>query len=193
MHYVLLDNQGYFTGKFSNAKFQNSVEVKELPNENNLMKLKCYKHDGSNWIFDEDKYNKNIVSSLDELKSMKIKDSKIYLEKWLKNNPLFSTVHNKKGEYYTVTLEKQAQLSQTLALTQLAVQNNLPFTILWNSTSGISEEWTFEELSKLAFEINEYVKLRVSEQQKYELNILNSKTIREIEKCKYDYDNMTSN
>ena len=36
-------------------------------------------------------------------------NSKLDLEKWLKNNPLFSKIHNKDGEYYTVTKNKQTQ------------------------------------------------------------------------------------
>lgn len=186
--YIILDDNNYFTGEVVEEKINNAVEVDELPKEHSLLKLRCYKYENGKLIFDEDKYNGDVVSSFDSLKKSKIQNSKYDLEKWLKTNTLFSTCHNKDGEYYTITQEKQNRLIQTLNLAQLSIQSNLPFVILWNSTTGISEEWTIEELSTLAFEINQYVRPRIVEQQRYEHNVLYAQTLEEIKSYSYNYD-----
>ena len=186
--YILLDENNYFTGKYFNEYVEGSVKIEEIPNEHNLLKLKCYKYENDKLIFDKQKYDTIFVASLDVVKKSKIQDSKYALERWLNSHTLFSRCHNKEGENYTITQDKQTQLNQTISLAQLSIQTGLPFKILWNSTAGICEEWTIEELSILAFEISQYVRPRISEQQKYEYNVLNAKTLEEIESYKYNYD-----
>ena len=119
-------------------------------------------------------------------KEKKIQESKELLADWLSNNPIFSTVHNANGEYYTVTQEKQSQLTQMITLAQLAMSNGSSFKTTWNSTSGVCEDWTIEELTMLSFEIAQYVLPRVKKQQLYEVQIRES-TEEEVESIEIDY------
>lgn len=126
---------------------------------------------------------KQIDICLDDLKQQKVKDSKIQLELWLTNNPLFSTIHNPNGEYYNVTQDKQAQLTQMIIL----AQGNPLFTPIWNNTGGLHEVWTLDELLRLAYEISQYVSPRVKKQQEYEIQIKSRNTVEEVEKLMVDY------
>ncbi len=100
-----------------------------------------------------------------------IKESKEKLAKWLEDNPLTSKIHNAKGETYTVTQEKQAQLTQMLFKATTARINNEAFTCRWNAEGKECEDWTYEELKELSDEIYEYVYPRVSKQQAYEVAV----------------------
>lgn len=137
-------------------------------------------------IIDEKIYTKSdeqIDICLDDLKLEKIKNSKSQLESWLQNNPMFSTVHNPNGEYYTVTDEKQSLLARNLLLAQLSKS---PITT-WNSTSNICEEWTVETLAQLALEIEAYVRPRIVKQQHYEVAINSCTTKEELDVITFDY------
>ena len=57
-----------------------------------------------------------INDSLSVLKSKKIAESKEILEQYLASHPLFSTAKYPKGRYYTVTGEKQRQLTSKMAM-----------------------------------------------------------------------------
>ena len=127
------------------------------------------------------------VSDLDKVKQDKILISKQQLAVWLENNPIFSTIHNSSGEYYTVTQEKQTQLTQMITLASLAAQTSQSFTPTWNSTSNICEEWTINELTVLTFQITQYVLPRVKKQQSYEVQIRECQTIEEVESIEIDY------
>ena len=122
------------------------------------------------------------------LKEKKIQESKEQLATWLSNNPMLSEIHNPNGEYYTVTQEKQAQLTQLLTLYSIAKQAQTEMQLTWNSTAGICEEWTYEELSTLSFQIAGYVLPRVKMQQKYEVQVNACTTVEEIEQIEIEYD-----
>lgn len=131
---------------------------------------------------------KQIDICLDDLKSDKVKNSKIELENWLHSNPLFSTIHNVQGEYYTVTQEKQMLLAMAIASATVDISRGKTPIITWNFTNGICEEWTFEELANLKDEIELYVKPRITKQQHYEVTINACQTKEELDAITFDYE-----
>lgn len=122
------------------------------------------------------------------LKEKKIQESKEQLAVWLANNPMESEIHDPKGAHYTVTQEKQSQLTQLLTLYSMAKQAGTEMQLTWNSTGGICEEWTYDQLSTLSFQIAGYVLPRVKKQQKYEVRINGSTTIEEVNAIEIEYD-----
>lgn len=158
----------------------------ELSREEYEKALKYEKFNPTNREF----YNlrPEVLTDLEEWKNKRIVESKHLLEKWLESNPLFSTVHNLNGEYYTVTQEKQTQLTQMITLASLAAQTSQSFTPTWNSTSNICEEWTINELTGLTFQITQYVLPRVKKQQSYEVQIRECQTIEEVEAIEIEYE-----
>ena len=137
----------------------------------------------TNWL-----ENKNKQIDICALKEKKIQESKEQLAIWLANNPMLSKIHNPDGEYYTVTQEKQAQLTQLLMLYSISVQAGGEMQLTWNSTGGVCEEWTYEELSTLSFQIAGYVLPRVKMQQQYEVQINSCNTKEEVDQVEIEYD-----
>lgn len=129
------------------------------------------------------KLRETFNSNLQLKKESKIEESKQLLKKWLQDNPLESDVTGK-NELYTVTEEKQSLLTTNLMLAQL---RQSPVTT-WNSQGGVCEDWNVEELSKLALEIEAYVRPRIKKQQEYEVQINNCSTVEEIEQIIIEYD-----
>ena len=137
------------------------------------------------------KFSDPIVSNsvtLEQLKSNRIAESKQTLATWLEENPMESEIHNPDGECYTVTQEKQAQLTQMLMLYSVAVQAGGEMQLTWNCTGGVCEEWTYEQLSTLSIQIAGYVLPRVKKQQHYEVEINKCETIEEVEAIEIEYD-----
>ena len=130
----------------------------------------------------------HINLTLGQLKNNRIAESKQTLATWLEDNPMESEIHNPDGEYYTVTQEKQSQLTQMLMLYSIAVQAGGTMQLTWNCTGGVCEEWTYEQLSTLSFQIAEYVLPRVKKQQRYEVQIKDCETIEEVEAIEIEYD-----
>lgn len=122
------------------------------------------------------------------LKEKKIQESKEQLATWLANNPMESEIHNPEGEYYTVTQEKQAQLTQLLTLYSMAKQSGTEMQLTWNASGGICEEWTYEQLSTLSFQIASYVLPRVKKQQQLEVQINECTTAEEVNEIEIEYD-----
>lgn len=122
------------------------------------------------------------------LKKQKIQESKEQLATWLANNPMESEIHNPEGEFYTVTQEKQTQLTQLLMLYMVSVQAGGEMQLTWNCTGGVCEEWTYEELSTLSFQIAGYVLPRVKKQQQYEVRINECTTEEEVNKIEISYE-----
>ncbi len=165
--------------------FDYSDDDIELSREEYEKALKYEKFNPTNREF----YNlrPEVLTDLEESKNKRIVESKYLLEKWLESNPLFSIVHNPNGEYYTVTQEKQTQLTQMITLASLAAQTSQSFIPTWNSTSNVCEEWTINELTVLTFQITQYVLPRVKKQQSYEVQIRECQTIEEVESIEIDY------
>lgn len=121
------------------------------------------------------------------VKEQMIQQSKELLAIWLINNPLVSSVHGGVEATYTVTEEKQSLLTQNLLIAQLKQSS----TTTWNCQGGVCEEWTVQELSQLALEIESYVKPRIKKQQTYEVQINLCTTIEEVEAVEIEYETIS--
>lgn len=126
---------------------------------------------------------------LDNLKLEKIAQSKNALAEYLSSHPLFSDAKYAEGRYYTVTEEKQRQLTSKMAMYNLYSQQSLEYPLLkWNDVGNVCEDWTVEELTKLAMEIDAYVTPLVERQQSYEKTIQKAKTIEEVENITLSFE-----
>ena len=138
--------------------------------------------DGSAWNIQE----KEIIdpeTQLLQFKFAKIMQSKSDLAAYLESHPLQWT----DGEYYSITAEKQAQLTSTLVCAQADGQNPE-----WNSTGGVCREWDVQELTSLGVSIKNRVKALVKYQQEKELEILTSQTQEELDAIGVDYDTVST-
>ena len=95
--------------------------------------------------------------SLEAVQNNKIAESKRLLEQYYADHPLFSKVHNKKGEYYAVTSEKQNYLMSMIALVDQSKALGVDFTPTWNATGEACEPWTEAQLRQLSLEIAQFV------------------------------------
>ena len=112
-------------------------------------------------------------------KAAKIAKSKADLERYLASHPLTWT----DGEAYSITLDKQAQLTATLVSAQ--VDGEPPE---WNTTGGQCRAWDVAELSALGVAIKNRVKALVKYQQGQELAMDAAQTMAELEAIEVDYD-----
>lgn len=132
-----------------------------------------------------DKYL-DINDSLNILKRNKIAESKVMLKEYLASHPLFSKAKYDDGRYYTVTEEKQRQLTSKMAMYNIYKQKGLEYPLLkWNDVGNVCEEWSIEELTALSIEIDEYVTPLVSKQQSYEYSISNMETEKEVKNATF--------
>lgn len=129
----------------------------------------------------ENYLNYIVNPELDKLKNEKIAESKTLLAEYLSSHPLFSKAKYEEGRYYTVTEEKQRQLTSKMALYNIYSQQSLSYPLLkWNDVGNICEDWTVEELTKLAMEIDAYVTPLVEKQQAYEKMVQKVSNIEEF-------------
>lgn len=131
----------------------------------------------------------DIEVELQNIKDEKISKSKDDLAVFLEENPLIWTDGNK----YSVTSEKQQQLTSKIAVAQMAQQIQQPYNLTWNTTGDVCQEWTLENLTLLAFAIDAYVTPLVSYQQEKEVEIKNCKTIEEVNAIEIDYSSVRDN
>ena len=184
-YYIVVSSDGMIVSRINASIPEEDSTYISLNEEEYQLSNMYRKFNISSREFSEE--NPSYVSNIDKLKQEKVLLSKQMLADWLENNPIYSTVHNKDGEYYTVTQEKQTQLTQMITLATLAAQTGIPFIPTWNSTSNVCEEWTIEELTALTFEITRYVLPRVKKQQDYEVQIREVTTKEEVESIEIDY------
>lgn len=118
-----------------------------------------------------------------EYKQFKIQASKEELAQFLVSHP----IKWKDGKYYSVTQEKQSQLTSIIATYQIEVQTNPSAVITWNSTGEECVEWNINELCALAVAIKDYVKPMVTYQQEKEIEIRNCKSVAEVDAVEIDY------
>lgn len=123
---------------------------------------------------------------LEEIKLEKISLSKLNLESYLQSHPIQWT----DGKFYSITREKQQQLTSKLFAASAAKQVGTEYELKWNSTGDECIEWTLEELFQLAFYIDSRVTALVSYQQALEKQINACQTAEEIEAIVIDYDSV---
>lgn len=122
--------------------------------------------------------------TLQESKDERIAQSKADLEIYLAEHPLQWT----DGEYYSITAEKQNQLTSKIMAATMAQTLSTDYTLTWNSTGEACKEWTLQDLSALAFAIDARVTKLVSYQQAQEVAMRNAETLDELNAIEVDYD-----
>lgn len=123
---------------------------------------------------------------LEEVKAQRIAQSKADLAAYLESHPIQWT----DGKFYSITREKQQQLTSKLFAASAAKQSGTEYELKWNSTGDECVVWTLEELFKLAFYIDSHVTALVSYQQALEKQINACQTAEEIESIVIDYDSV---
>lgn len=121
---------------------------------------------------------------LQPLKESHIAQSKSDLQTYLAEHPLLWT----DGKYYTITAEKQQQLTSKLLSATFAQQAGQPYNLTWNDTQQVCEPWTLENLTALAFAIDERVTALVTYQQEKERQIRDAETLEALESIVVNYD-----
>ncbi len=110
--------------------------------------------------------------TLESIKATQIAKSKDNLESYLAAHPITSSCHGGAEKQYTITKDKQALLTQEIAIAQMAVQAGVEYQPSWNATGeSCTYDWTLTELQQLAFEAVAIVKPLVSHQQSMEAQI----------------------
>lgn len=118
---------------------------------------------------------------LPKAKAQRIAQSKIILANYLETHPLQWT----DGQQYSITAEKQAQLTGTVVAAQADGQPPE-----WNSTGGVCREWDVAELAALAVAIKNRVKALVKYQQTQEVAMRDAATLEALDAIVVDYDSV---
>ena len=142
----------------------------------------------------------NSKEIVDVIKASKIEKTRANLAEYLEKNPLMSSAKDGVELPYTVTLEKQTQLTATItdfvsnafpyiiqAMASglsgkefVSYMNSLPIDITWNSQGDTCKKWTYSEIFQLKTEMMNYVKPIVEYQRYLEKLITNYQTQEEI-------------
>lgn len=113
--------------------------------------------------------------NLEELQDYLIKKNKKNLEDYLLNHPM--KIDNRT---YTVTSDKQAQLTGVLNAYNYARNIGITIPLTWNETNRECEPYTYEQLVQLYLNMLNYVKPIITYQQHIETRIRESTSINEI-------------
>lgn len=138
----------------------------------------------------------NTERYLNSMREEKIYKSKDNLANYLAEHPLKSYIKGGIEKQYTVTQEKQNQLTSVItsylnsALPYMMVNEPIPesIKIYWNSMGCVCEEWTYEEVTHLKKEIDEYIRPLVSMQQHLEVVLYRLPTQIEIRELNVEFD-----
>lgn len=128
------------------------------------------------------------LEQFENIKLVKIQESKTLLASYLVNHPMLSSCHGGVEAYYSVTAEKQNLMTSHYATYTIEKQLGLNPVLKWNSTGSECEEWTEEEFIQLILEIKAYVEPLVSLQQSYEVQIRSCTTQEELDAINIVYD-----
>ena len=124
------------------------------------------------------------MNTLAQEKETRIAQSKQLLADYLAAHPLLWT----DGQYYTITAEKQAQITSKIMAATMAQTFSSDYTLTWNSTGEVCKEWTLQDLAALAFAIDARVTALVSYQQTQEVAMRGAGTKEELDAIVVDYD-----
>lgn len=128
------------------------------------------------------------TATLEQLKDYQITKSKENLEAYLLANPITSSCHGEVEKQYSITKEKQALLTQEIAIVQMAIQAGIEYQPSWNAAGEpCTYDWTLEELKQLAFEAVTVVKPLISHQQTIEAQINAAQTKEEVLAVSIEY------
>lgn len=185
---VLFDEKGYWTGSYCRVgKLDGGVGVESIPNEEDMIKKRCYYLDSdSEWAFDEEHYH-GILSAMEEnelsaRKEQMIGNSKSNLSRYLSTITLESDCHGGVTRRYSITSEKQQYLATMIMTTQAARLSGIDYQPSWNATGEeCTYDWTLEELQQLAFEMEAVVRPLISKQQALEVQINQAESLEELQ------------
>lgn len=140
------------------------------------------------WEPDQEAYDAamEISNPLSGTIESRIAQSKADLATYLETHPISWT----DGEKYSITAEKQAQLTSKIMAATMAQTLSQPYTLTWNSTGQVCREWTLQDLSALAFAIDARVTALVSYQQTQEVAMRNATSRKELDAIVVDYDSV---
>ena len=115
---------------------------------------------------------------IEELKAVKIAESKTALAEWLAGHPMEYT----DNKLYSVTAEKQSLLNGNLSSYERAqgASPSINYPLKWNATGEECTEWEYVDLVGLSLAIAAYVAPKVAEQQAIEIAINACSTIEEL-------------
>ena len=135
------------------------------------------------WDPDQESYDAAMESANPLLGAIeaRIAQSKADLAAYLETHPITWT----DGEQYSITAERQAQLTGTVVAAQADGQPPE-----WNSTGGVCREWDVAELTALAVAIKNRVKALVKYQQTQEVAMRNAASRKELDAIVVDYDSV---
>ena len=119
-----------------------------------------------------------------EAKAVRVARSKAELEAYLDTHPITWT----NGQQYSITRDKQQQLTSKILTATIAQQTATPYILTWNSTGAECTEWELADLMALAFAIDARVTALVSYQQAREIAINAAQTREELDAIVVDYD-----
>ena len=126
---------------------------------------------------------------LADAKATQIAECKMDLEEFLEEHPITSSVHGNTPKQYAITSEKQAYLAQMISMATIAQTMSLSFTPSWNASGeGCTYDWTLQELTQLAFEIEARVRPLVSYQQGVESQINACESSAAVAAVVWDYN-----
>lgn len=124
------------------------------------------------------------AKTLEEEKVARITQSKDDLDTYLKDHPITWT----DGQQYSITREKQQQLTSKILSATLAAQTSTPYALTWNAAGEECLPWALEDLAALAFAIDARVTALVSYQQAREVAMREASTMEELNAIEVDYD-----
>lgn len=124
------------------------------------------------------------AAELAAAKAARIAQSKTDLEAYLAAHPLQWTG----GEQYSITAEKQQQLTSKIMSATMAQTMSADYHLTWNSTGEVCKEWTLADLTALAFAIDARVTALVSYQQTQEVAMRSAATMEALDAITVDYD-----
>lgn len=150
--------------------------VNTIVSEEAFVRAYCQEHGGTFRALPE--------AASPEEKAQRIAQAKEKLAQYLEEHPLLWT----DGEYYSITAEKQAQLTSKIMAATMAQTLSADYTLTWNSTGEVCKEWTLKELAALAFAIDARVTALVTYQQTQEVAMRNAETKEELDAVAVDYD-----
>lgn len=202
--YVLMDDQsrivrcegGYTTGNITDP--ENWVQIDEGTGDRYNL---CQSHYFEGGLYTDDgipRYKlvdgQAVERSEEELeterlgpiRNARIAQSKTDLAAYLASHPLQWT----DGEYYSITAEKQQQLTSKLMAATMAQTLSTEYTLTWNSAGEVCKAWTLQDLSALAFAIDARVTALVTYQQTKEVAMRDAETLEELEAIVVDYDSV---
>lgn len=146
--------------------------------------------DTLNGIINELTYNVDENSlSLADLKEYLIKKNKKNLEQYLYDHPMIVNTEDGKTKSYTITEDKQNQLTGVLNAYTYAKAIGVDVPLTWNETNGLCEPYTFEALVGLYLQMLNTVKPIVTYQQEQEIKIREASSKEEAQAIDIDFSN----